>query len=403
MTATGAAILVLNAGSSSLKYKLYAGSGLCELARGRVERIGAQAHLEHHTGSRHVALDETLASHSAAVARVFELLSTTGDPPPLADGGALVAIGHRVVHGGASLCDPVIVDDAVRRAIALAGEFAPSHARGNLAGIDAARQAFPEVPQVAVFDTTFFRSLPAAAYRYAVPEAWYRDHGVRRFGFHGLSHRWLTRRAAELLGKQAPDLVTLHLGNGASVAAIRAGVAIDTSMGLTPLEGLVMGTRCGDLDPSVVLHLLRRGLDAEQIASALEHDSGLLGLSCIAADLRDVERAARQGDARAELALAAFARGARKYLGAFLIELGACDALVFSGGIGERSAAMRARILAGLAPFGIEVDPAQNAADAEVERLIHAPSSRIAIAVIPTDEERLIVEDVRDCLAAAGR
>jgi acetate kinase len=246
---------------------------------------------------------------------------------------------------------------------------------------------------VAVFDTAFFQTMPQAAFHYAVPFEWYSERRVRRYGFHGTSHRYVAMRAAELLGRAAPHLITLHLGNGCSMACIREGKAIDQTMGLTPLEGLVMGTRSGDIDPAIIFFMTRGGMSPQDVHRALEKQSGLLGLSGLSRDLRDVQEAAERGHERAALAIDVFAHRAKKYVGAFLAELGECDAVVFAGGIGENAAFMRARILSGLAPLGIDLDASRNEQRAKEPFRISTDASRTAIWVIPTDEELMIARD----------
>ncbi len=394
-------ILVLNAGSSSLKYKLYDGTQgePAPVAGGVVERIGEpESRVRHRAGEREEEQARKVEDHQAAVACAFELLREHGDPPALADPGELAATGHRVVHGGAEFAEAVRVDDEVLRRIEACGELAPLHAGPNLAGLRAARRLLPGVPAVAVFDTAFFQTLPPRAFHYAIPEEWLSEHGVRRYGFHGTSHRYVAGRAAQLLGIPAPCLVTLHLGNGCSAACIRDGVAVDTSMGLTPLEGLVMGTRSGDLDPALIFHLAERGMSLDEIQEGLERRSGLLGLSGTSGDVRDLLAAAGSGDARASLALEVFVHRVRRYLGAYLLELGRCHAVVFTGGVGEHAAALREAILADLAPFGVEIDPERNAAAGNEERAIHRDGSATGAWVIPTDEEQAIAIETAEQL-----
>ncbi|MFQ6047923.1 MAG: acetate/propionate family kinase, partial [Phycisphaerae bacterium] len=306
----------------------------------------------------------------------------------------------RVVHGSEDFYQSAIVDERVLAAIERCCRLAPLHNPANLAGLRAAMKIFANTPHVAVFDTAFFQSLAPPAFIYPVPYEWYQRYGIRRYGFHGTSHRFVAQRAAELLAKPAPNLITLHLGNGCSMACIRAGKAIDTTMGLTPLEGLMMGTRCGDIDPAVIFHLaVEADMSLAQIQTQLEKHSGLLGVSGLSSDLRDVETAAASGNERAALAIEVFAHRARKYLGAFLAELGTCDAVVFTAGIGEKSALMRAKILQDLAPLGIVLDPDRNACGAGEFR-ITADHSPIQAWVIPTNEELMIARDTARLVAA---
>jgi acetate kinase len=314
------------------------------------------------------------------------------------DAGSLVAVGHRVVHGGARFSAPALVDDEVLETLRGLVPLAPLHNPANIEGIQRASEAFPELPQVAVFDTAFHQTMPARATTYAVPREWRTGYDVRRYGFHGTSHAYVSRRVADLLGKDVSDVdvVVLHLGNGASACAVHAGRSIDTSMGLSPLEGLVMGTRSGDVDPSLGSYLARvAGLDAADYDRALNTASGLLGLTG-RSDLREVQALADGGDDDAALALEVMAYRLRKYVGAYAVALGRLDAIAFTGGIGERSARVRAEVLLGLGLLGVELDPAANARDDGTERLVTSPDSRVAAYVVPTNEE---LEIARACLA----
>ncbi len=360
-------VLVLNAGSSSVKYQLI-GSDLGDRIVGGVEE---------EVTDRHAAFDRI----AAALA-----------------GERVDAVGHRVVHGGEVFAEPVLIDDAVLDTLRRLIPLAPLHNPANIEGIEIARRRWPGDPQVAVFDTAFHGTLPPHAYRYAVPEEWYRDHGVRRYGFHGTSHAYVAARAAEALGRPLGELalITAHLGNGASMAAIDAGRSVDTSMGLSPLEGLVMGTRSGDVDPSVVGHVAdATGRPRADVADDLNRVSGLLGLSGDSDMRRILERRAG-GDDAAALAVAVFAYRIKKYVGAYLAALGRCDALVFTGGIGEHSADVRAAACAGLERLGFEVDAARNAAG---DTTVSTDGSAAAVLVIPTDEERSIAEQTATLVA----
>ncbi|HVP30167.1 MAG TPA: acetate kinase [Myxococcota bacterium] len=393
-------VLVLNSGSSSLKAELFDTDRGGAIARVLVERIGlpdARISLDAAGVRKERAL--RVATHDEAGGGAIDALLREGAPPVLRSLDEIDGVGHRVVHGGERFHASVRIDDAVLEAIEACVPLAPLHNPANLAGIRAMQRLLPGKLQVAVFDTAFFQTMPPVAFHYGVPRAWYERHGVRRYGFHGTSHRYVAARAAEALGIARPDLVTLHLGNGCSMACIQGGIAIDATMGLTPLEGLVMGTRSGDVDPALVFHLVHAGVPLDEIHETLERGSGLLGLSGVSSDLRDVERAAASGNARAALALDVFAHRARKYVGAFLAELGSCHALVFTAGIGENSASMRARILAGLAPLGLVLDPERNAADSRGPRRIDDGRGRAQVWVIPTDEELQIARDV---VALAG-
>lgn len=376
-------VLVVNSGSSSLKYRLLDLAAGTTVAGGLVERIGEPG--------------SGVADHGAALAEVVARLRVAG---ALDDG--LDVVGHRVVHGGERFSAPVVVDDAVVAAIRDLAPLAPLHNPPNLLGIEAARSAFPGVVQVAVFDTAFHQSMPAAAYTYAIPRDLARRHGIRRYGFHGTSHRYVARVAAGVLGRPADavDLVTLHLGNGASACAVRAGRSVDTSMGLSPLEGLVMGTRSGDVDPAVVFHLISdAGLAPDEVDGLLNRSSGLRGLAG-ANDLREVHRRAETGDADAALALDVYGHRLRKYVGAYLAVLGGADAVVFTGGVGENDPDVRRRAVGGLDRLGVVLDAAANAAVRGPDRPVDvaAEGSPCRVLVIPTDEEREIAEQAAGLL-----
>ncbi len=359
---------MLNAGSSSLKFALTEPEARRHLLRGRVERIGEREAFLVLNGRRQPlpAKDHEEALNGALKAARIE---------------AVDAVGHRVVHGG-TITVPQRVDEALIATIRDLIPFAPLHNPANLAGILAAKKRFPGVPQVAVFDTAFHQTMPEVAYRYALPASASR---YRRFGFHGISHAYVAEEAARALDKplESLRLITLHLGNGASATAIKGGKSVDTSMGYTPLEGLVMGTRPGDLDPGVVLALARE-LGVEGAERLLNKESGLLGLSGLSNDLRDLHQAAKAGDVKARLALFVYAYRIKKYVGAYLAVLGGAEGIVFTGGVGENDPWVRAQALSGLEALGIRLDPKKNAAGA---RFIHAPDSQVRVLVIPTDEE----------------
>lgn len=384
-------VLVLNAGSSSLKYELYDMSSpqRASLASGLMARIGEErGEAEHHFGGVHALELDPIPDHDEALARVIEAL----EREDLA--GGIGAIGHRVVHGGETFTEPTRIDDRVLQGIRAQIPLAPLHNPANVRGIEVARDLFG-LPQVAVFDTAFHSTMPAHAYRYAVPGEWYDDHAVRRYGFHGTSHAYVTRRAAEWLDRErdAVDLVTLHLGNGASACAVAGGRSVDTSMGLSPLEGLVMGTRSGDVDPAVIFHVQRHaGLSPEEVEATLNTGSGLKGL-CGAGDLREIEQRAVDGDEAASLALSVYAHRVRKYVGAYLAVLGGADAIVFTAGVGENSASMRQRVCAGLERLGVVLDTEANGARTGGQvRAVHSDESTTAVLVVPTDEELEIAE-----------
>ena len=386
-------VLVINCGSSSIKYRLIDMADEKELASGLMERIGQPpAVVKHKTATWKHEGNEDIRDYDTGISRIVQLLA---DPhaPVLKGASELLGVGHRVVHGGEAFQDSTIVDDGVCKGIEETIPLAPLHNPANLAGIQAAQRAFPAIPQVAVFDTAFFQTLPPQAYLYAVPYDWYEQWRIRRYGFHGTSHRYVSGRAAQILSKPQANLITLHLGNGCSMACIKNGKAIDTTMGLTPLEGLVMGSRSGDIDPAIVFHLAERGLlNYQQIRDALEKKSGLIGISGVSRDMRDIGSAAAAGNERAALAIRVFAHRARKYVGAFLAELGRCDGIVFTGGIGENDTGMRQMILEGLEPLGISLDMAVNRT-AHGETRISSADSKVAVLVVPTNEELMIARD----------
>ncbi len=387
-------ILVINCGSSSIKYKLYDMAREAELAAGLIERIGeAQSNTTHSVNGKKFERSDRIGDYEAGIGQIMELLTAFGAPPPIKDPTDIRAVGHRVVHGGDDFADSVVVDDKVTAAIERCCELAPLHNPANLAGLQATMKILPGKPQIAVFDTAYFQTMPPAAYLYAVPYEWYTQKRIRRYGFHGTSHKYVAARAAELLGKPEPNLITLHLGNGCSMSCIRGGRAIDQTMGLTPLEGLVMGTRSGDIDPAIIFHVARNGMAIDDVRDALEKKSGLLGISGVSRDLRDVMAAADKGNERAALAIDVFAHRVRKYVGAFLAELGVCDAIVFTGGIGENAIDMRAKILDGFAPLGIELHQGKNNRRSAEPFSIATDLSRTAVWVIPTNEELMIARD----------
>jgi acetate kinase len=397
-------VLVLNCGSSSVKYQLVETSRAriarnddLVLARGAVERIGSGSavHAYQRDGEPRTTEAKEILEHRGAVADILRLLTdpergVVGDPAEIA------AVGHRVVHGGERFSASVRIDAEVERGIEQCCELAPLHNPHNLRGLRAARAVLGSVPHVAVFDTAFHHSLPPHAYLYGLPYALYTRHAIRRYGFHGTSHRYVAWRSEALLGRPRAEtrLVTCHLGAGASVCAIDRGRSIDTSMGFTPLEGLLMGTRAGDLDASLVFHILHaEDLDEHQLTAMLNKHSGLYGLSGISGDMREILAEEAKGHERARLAIDAFCYRLRKYIGAYVAALGGLDALIFTGGIGENAPAIRARTLAGLGVLGLEIDAGANDAAIGREARISTATSRAAVLVIPTNEELLIARD----------
>jgi acetate kinase len=384
-------VLVVNTGSSSIKYQLFEMDGQKVLASGLVERIGeAGSRLTHRPGDGEpLVIEDRVADHSEGFERVFQAFDTAGEPI-----GDLTGIGHRVVHGGDRLTAPTLIDDAAIAAIADQAPLAPLHNPSNLLGIRIAMASFPKTPQVAVFDTAFHQTMPPRAWRYALPRDLAAELRIRRYGFHGTSHAHVSRKAAEHLGRPAAELnlITLHLGNGASAAAVAGGRCIDTSMGLTPLEGLVMGTRSGDLDPAVVFYLHREAeLSVDDVDDLLNKRSGMLGLAG-ANDMREVERRAAGGDQAAAEALDVYCYRIRKYVGAYAAALGRLDALVFTAGIGENSDGVRAGVCQGLEGLGITLNPHRNRARTTRPRTISPDDAPVAVLVVPTNEELEIAE-----------
>jgi acetate kinase len=390
-----------------LKYQLVDVDSGSALAKGSVERIGEQrSQATHETvgdadGGREIRKKSgPIATHRAALAWVRGAFAEAG--PDLEHVG-LLAVGHRVVHGGDRFSAPVVVTDEVLDAVAELDPLAPLHNPANLEGIRVARELYPDVPQVAVFDTAFHHRMPPEAYTYAVPRAWRDQHRVRRYGFHGTSYAYVSRRAAALLGRplEETNLVVLHLGNGASAAAVSGGRSIDTSMGLTPLEGLVMGTRSGDIDPGLFSFMVRTGLSAADVDAALNRKSGLKGLAGTN-DFREVTELVAADDADGRLAFAVTVYRLRKYVGAYAVALGSLDALVFTAGVGEHSAALRRAVCQGLGILGVELDDAANDAPGGGERRISTEGSRVAVLVVPTNEELEIARQAADLIAGGG-
>ncbi|MEU1916979.1 acetate kinase [Streptomyces massasporeus] len=396
-------VLVLNSGSSSVKYQLLDMRDSSRLAMGLVERIGEQASRLKHTpaGGESRERGDAIADHDAALKAVAEELAKDGlglDSPELA------AIGHRVVHGGKFFTEPTVIDDAVLAEIERLIPVAPLHNPANLTGIRTAQALRPDLPQVAVFDTAFHTTMPESAARYAIDVKTADEHRIRRYGFHGTSHAYVSRATAELLGKDPSEtnVIVLHLGNGASASAVRGGRCVDTSMGLTPLEGLVMGTRSGDMDPAVIFHLMRvGGMSADEIDTLLNKKSGLIGL-CGDNDMREIRRRVDEGDEQAELAFDIYIHRLKKYIGAYYAVLGRVDAVAFTAGVGENAAPVRAAALTGLEELGLAVDGERNAVRGDEARLISPEGARVAVAVVPTDEELEIATQTYALVIGSG-
>ncbi|MET9647188.1 acetate kinase [Streptomyces syringium] len=390
MTANATRVLVLNSGSSSVKYQLLDMADGARLAVGLVERIGEEtsrlAHTPLATGGAKREREQPIADHEAALKAVAEELAADGlglDSPELA------AIGHRVVHGGKKFTEPTVITEEVTAEIERLVPVAPLHNPANITGIRVAQALRPDLPQVAVFDTAFHTTMPEAAARYAIDVETADAHRIRRYGFHGTSHAYVSRETAKLLGKDPSEVnvIVLHLGNGASASAVRGGRCVDTSMGLTPLEGLVMGTRSGDIDPAVISHLARNAdMSIDEIDSLLNKKSGLIGL-CGDNDMREIRRRIDAGDERAALAFDIYVHRLKKYIGAYYAVLGKVDAVAFTAGVGENAAPVREAAMAGLEELGLAVDADLNAVRGDEARLISPEYARVAVAVVPTDEE----------------
>lgn len=403
-------ILVLNSGSSSLKYQLIDSETEDVLAKGIAERIGVVGgggKITHETAyNGKVEITVEMPDHDSAVDHVFALL-TEPEHGAIGSMSEISAVGHRVVHGGERFVQSTIVNEAILEEIDKLSQLAPLHNPPNLKGIRACMRLMPGVPQVAVFDTAFHATIPDHAYTYALPYKYYTDYGVRRYGFHGTSHRFVAGKAQKMLAEAGFDtsqtrIITCHLGNGCSMTAVVGGKAIDTSMGMTPAEGLVMGTRSGDLDPAILLYLAKElGASPDDIDDLINKKSGLLGLSGVSSDMRDVEDAAEEGNKRAELALAVFCYRIKKYIGAYAAAMGGLDAVVFTGGIGENSICVRARVCQGMEFLGMELDAGKNAGlkgPADISK----PSGKVRILLVPTNEERMIARDTAEVVARAG-
>ncbi len=388
-------VLVINAGSSSLKYQLVNVETQEVLAKGICERVGsAEAFHKHGIDDNELVIDEPMEDHNAAMAVVLEAL-TSGPNKAIDSLDDIDAIGHRVVQGGKYFDRSVVIDDDVIAKIDELAELAPLHNKAALMGIEACRTQMPGKPMVAVFDTSFFQSIPPKAYMYPLPYELYEKYAIRKYGAHGTSHRYISERAAAFMDEPIEDLklITCHLGNGCSISAIDHGVAVDTSMGLTPLDGLMMGTRCGAIDPAIVPFIMEKeGLSTQEVNDLMNKKSGLLGISGISNDLRSVKEASEAGDERAQLAYEMYSNSAKKYIGQYIAVMGGVDAIVLTAGVGENCEKMRRMIFAGLQPLGIKIDPEKNKLRGH-EREISTDDSAVRIVVIPTNEELAIARD----------
>ncbi len=398
-------ILVLNSGSSSVKYKLIdlEKKTATTMAEGGVEKIGLPGgflKFKRPDGSKET-VELGLIDHQDAVKAILANLT---DPKEgcIKSYDEIDAVGHRVVHGGEKFSESVLIDDAVKEKIRECYDIAPLHNPANMTGIDAITALMPNVPQVGVFDTAFHQTMPAKAYMYALPYKYYKEDGVRRYGFHGTSHRYVSAKVCEFLGVdiKKQKIITCHIGNGASMAAVVDGKCVDTSMGLTPVEGLMMGTRVGDVDPGALTFLMtKHNLTAEQLQNIINKESGVLGISGVSNDMREIEAAIAEGNERARLALDMYMLRITKYIGAYAAEMGGVDIIVFTGGVGENQKGLRAEVCKTLGFMGVEIDKAVNDKVRGIEAVISSADSKVKVCVIPTDEELMIATDTEEIVS----
>lgn len=389
-------ILVLNCGSSSVKYKLIEIKANKVLAEGGIEKIGLpDAFIKFKFGNEKIQQDLDINDHVGAIKSILDNL-TSKEYGCIKDFKEIGAVGHRVVHGGEKFNKSVLINDEVIAKIKECYGIAPLHNPVNMAGIDAINEVLPEVPQVGVFDTAFHQTMPAKSYMYALPYQYYAEDGVRRYGFHGTSHRYVSQRVCEFLGVEpkGKKIITCHVGNGGSITAVKDGKSIDTSMGLTPTEGLMMGTRCGDVDPGALIFLMdKHNLSSKDMLNIVNKESGLAGISGVSSDMREITAAAKQGNEKAILSLEMYEQRITKYVGAFAAEMGGVDIIVFTGGVGEHQSSTRANVCNPLRFMGVEIDDAANDANNGDEGIISTPNSAVKVVVIPTDEEYMIAKD----------
>ena len=391
-------ILVINAGSSSLKYQLIDMDTEKVLAKGLCERIGIDGSKLNHTpdGGEKQVIEKNMKDHSDAIKMVLDAL-TDANYGVISDMSEISAVGHRVVHGGEVFSGSVVINADVKKALEDCVPLAPLHNPANLIGILACEEALPGVPQIGVFDTAFHQTMSKEAFMYAIPYELYEKHRIRRYGFHGTSHKYVSQEAAKMLGKKPEDLklITCHMGNGSSITAVDGGKSVDTSMGFTPLAGVVMGTRCGDIDPAIVKFIAEaEGITVEAVDTMLNKQSGVQGISGVSSDFRDLEAAQAEGNERAALALDMFVESVRRYVGSYLVKMGGADAIIFTAGIGENTPLMRDAITKNLEFFGIKIDAEKNAkAIRGVQMDISAEDSKVKILVVPTNEELMIAKE----------
>lgn len=390
-------VLVLNCGSSSLKYQLVDMDNEAVLCKGLVERIGIEGSILKHEKDgmegKHI-VEEPMKDHKDAIGHVLSAVadSKVGAVKEMSE---IDAVGHRIVHGGEKFASSAVLTDEVIAAIKDCSDLAPLHNPANLMGVEACKAILPDVPMVAVFDTAFHQTMPKKSFMYGLPHELYTKHGVRRYGFHGTSHLYVSQKAAEMLGKKPEEvkIITCHLGNGASITAVDGGKSVDTSMGLTPLEGLIMGTRCGDIDPAIIPFVMKKeGLDADGVDKLMNKESGVYGMTGISSDFRDIEDAAAEGNELAINVLDAYAQRVKKYIGAYAAEMNGVDAIVFTAGLGENGISMREMICADMDFMGIKLDAEKNNVRGK-DRIISADDSKVKVLLIPTNEELMIARD----------
>lgn len=398
-------ILVLNCGSSSVKYKLIDTDTDATLAEGGVEKIGLPdgflKYKDFKKGSKEIT-ELGLTDHKGAVKAILDNLTDPG-VGVISNFSEIDAVGHRLVHGAEKFSKSVLIDNEVKDMVKQCYDLAPLHNPANITGVEAIEAVLPDVPQVGVFDTAFHQTMPPKSFMYALPYRFYTEDGVRRYGFHGTSHRYASQRVGEFLGVDITKLkiITCHIGNGGSITAVLEGKSVDTSMGLTPTEGLMMGTRCGDVDPGALTYIMHRhNLDADGLQKVINKESGMLGVSEISSDMREIENAVNNGDPRATLGLEMYEQRIIKYIGAYAAEMGGVDIIVFTGGVGENQTGLRADVCRPLAFLGVDLDEELNAGIRGREAVITKPGSKVTVAVIPTDEELMIARDTREIVSS---
>lgn len=396
-------ILVLNCGSSSVKYKLIDTENDTVMAEGGVEKIGLpDGFLKYKLSDGSKAIRELgLVDHKGAVKAVLDIL-TDPEVGCIRSYSEIGAVGHRVVHGGEKFSKSVLLTDEVLQQIKDCYDLAPLHNPANVTGIEAVEEILPGVKQVGVFDTAFHQTMPAKSFMYALPYKYYKEDGVRRYGFHGTSHRYVSQRVCEILGVDInkEKIITCHVGNGGSITAVLYGKSVDTSMGLTPVEGLMMGTRVGDVDPGALTYLMKKhDLSADELQKIINKESGVLGVTELSSDMREIEAADKAGDPRAHLALEMYEQRITKYIGAYAAEMGGVDIIVFTGGVGENQTGLRGNVCRPLGFMGVELDEQLNMTTRGTETVISAPSSKVKVVVVPTDEEMMIARDTRDIVS----